>query len=361
MNAIIPRQELEALAADLADSGAFVLRNADLFANLARGGDWDVLAPDLTLAENLLTHHLGPPDRLARRSYVRSYYYLWGSIDLIPSWQWRGIPLVETRTFAARLVPGPAGLPCVGAVHEAVVVWCGNLLWSGRSKEKYHPLIITVARSHPEELREALLELFGSGAARQLVDFAASGRPEAADALVRRLRRAVTVRALCRRPLAVFAGRARFVVAEARLRLRPQVPLMASVDADGILDAVEETAASIWAAVAGVVVFDSPNGCHGRTFRESVGFARQYWGPIAHARTRGIIVVLRIGPSVGTATFPARMLRRLTPPPDVVIDQGQGLPADCAGWLLGETRRRATAALHSSDGARKKAASRVRH
>src|SRR5678815_1525618 len=93
-----PRQEL--LVRWLNELPDYViLRNEkDLFENLARGGDLDVLVGDPGLAERTLIHHVGPPLRITRRSSVTGYSYEWGHIDLLSRLEWRGACYLQTHT-----------------------------------------------------------------------------------------------------------------------------------------------------------------------------------------------------------------------------------------------------------------------
>ena len=75
-----------------------ILRNEeDLFENLQRGGDIDLLVADLELAERILIRHLGAPIRIIRSSYVSGYSYDWGHVDLLPTVEWRGACYLPTE------------------------------------------------------------------------------------------------------------------------------------------------------------------------------------------------------------------------------------------------------------------------
>lgn len=341
----LPTLELEALIRALAATGSFALRNSNLFANLNRRGDWDVLVRDMEEAEDFIVHHLGRPDRIARRSYVTSYYYLWGYIDLFPDWQWRGIRLLPTSALARGLTPGPAGLPCLTPAREALVVWFGNLLWSGNCKQRYSEAITEAARCHRQEFESVTADIFGRRLARMLVELAADGRPEVADRLAPRLRRAVTIRALRRRPLRVVGGHTRFLVAEARLRVRPPMPMIAVHNAERIAEAAEEAAALAWSGVAGVAVFDAPGMAGAPTILNALRLVHQYWGPIVRARAVGYVVLLERGQRPGPARLKDRLFDRVIPRSDLLI-RHDDWPADAlAAWMLDETRRRAEMSL----------------
>ena len=77
-----------------------VLRNEeDLFGNVERGGDIDLLVGDAELAERLLIHHLGPPIRINRYSFARGYFFDWGHIDLVQTIEWQGACYLRTEAI----------------------------------------------------------------------------------------------------------------------------------------------------------------------------------------------------------------------------------------------------------------------
>src|SRR5688572_4967425 len=96
----VPEGALTQCLRELTDS--VVLRNeADLFDNLRRGGDVDLLVGDLRRAERVLIRLLGAPVQLSRRSYAVGYSYDWGHIDLLPTVEWRGACYLQTDKVIA--------------------------------------------------------------------------------------------------------------------------------------------------------------------------------------------------------------------------------------------------------------------
>jgi hypothetical protein len=68
-----------------------VLRNEeDLFGNVERGGDIDLLVGDPEVAERTLIRHLGPPIRIKGYSFATGYFFDWGHIDLVRTIEWQG-------------------------------------------------------------------------------------------------------------------------------------------------------------------------------------------------------------------------------------------------------------------------------
>jgi hypothetical protein len=210
-----------------------VLRNeADLFENLARGGDIDVLVADLKLAERTLIRHLGPPIRVVRSSYVTGYSYDWGHIDLLPTIEWRGAcyltaaAVLKNGRLSARgrLVPRPA--------HEALISWLANILFAGCFKERYSVQIRSAVATDGYALRQALLQAAGNTWGDRLWHAAVEGHPELSASWTPSLRRVVWWRAWVRSPRRTIHRFFAHVVAELRLRFAPPVPCIAILGGD---------------------------------------------------------------------------------------------------------------------------------
>src|SRR5918994_4497277 len=95
-----------------------ILRNHDVHAHLATGGDIDLLVQDPRHAENQLVVELGAPLFVARRSYVTGLFYDWGHIDLLPSLQWRGGKNLDSNTMLQDRELSAFGLPRPRPAHE---------------------------------------------------------------------------------------------------------------------------------------------------------------------------------------------------------------------------------------------------
>src|SRR5262245_40254413 len=94
---LLPQAALERCLRELPK--CVVLRNEeDLFGNLQRGGDVDLLVGDLELAERTLIRHLGPPIRIIRASYATGYSYVWGHVDLLATIEWHGACYLQAES-----------------------------------------------------------------------------------------------------------------------------------------------------------------------------------------------------------------------------------------------------------------------
>ncbi len=190
----VPRQDIpvDALKSLLSDLREFVvIRNEDIYANFARGGDADLLVSDLAAAEQALLQHLGMPQVIQRRSYVVGYYYEWGYIDLFPRIEWHGAVYLPNQVVFDQAKTSKIGQPKSGPAHEALVCWFSSLLWGGFLKERYRDLIVEAARDHSIEFRQACTFAAGTTWGERLVRAAEVGRPEASVAWTKPLRRVI--------------------------------------------------------------------------------------------------------------------------------------------------------------------------
>src|SRR5262245_18247042 len=174
---IVPRAALEHFLRELPNY--VVLRNyEDLFGNLQRGGDIDLLVGDLELAQRLLIRHLGLPIRIMRSSYVAGYSYDWGHIDLVPTVEWRGACYLSTETVLQNRRLSTTGWPVPRIAHEALISWVMNLLFAGSFKARYAAEIRRAVEIDGAAFRQALIDVAGKRLGLRLWQAAADGRAE---------------------------------------------------------------------------------------------------------------------------------------------------------------------------------------
>ena len=227
----IPREEISAFLAELEDY--VVLRNFDVFVNLERGGDIDLLVGDTARAERALLAHLGSPLWITRRSYVHGYFYPWGHLDLITAHSWRGAEYISKGAVLAERRRAGTGVMRPRLAHEALISWLSKLLYGGFLKERYKGRIVCAARDDGAELRARLIWAAGEPWGRRLWRMAAEGRPEASAEQVGSLRRAVWMNSFRRDQRKTFQGWLAHWRTEAHLRLRPPLPWVAVLGPDG--------------------------------------------------------------------------------------------------------------------------------
>ena len=330
-----PIPSLKALIDDLIAIGAWTPKNPDLFANLERRGDWDIVVRDLEEAQSRLISRLGYPDRFEQRSYVRSYFYLpWGSIDLLPNWQWNGVPILEAAQLEEGMRTGPTGMPRLSLANEALMLWIQKLLWGGRTEPRYAAAITEAAQIEPTAFESGASQIFGSRIGRQLSEYAKRGEFDRADQIVNLLRIATTVRGMCRRPYVTVAGFMNFVLAELTLRSSPATPLIEVGNVGRDASRLRDVTTTLWPVVAGVTTLGHVDR---NTAAGALRHVFRYWSRGSKARSRGTLVVVPVLSCGASRT--ARLVNRLAPRAEF------SLGADPADWdkILDELLRHARA------------------
>lgn len=207
-----PAQQLQAFLDHLSISGYAVAKAPDLWHNLQRGGDWDLVVGDIYEAHRALVQIVGTPQHVDKHSYVWCSFYDWGEIDLLPELSWRGLTLVPGQ----RLVQGRRlnvdGIYEARPAHQAMAAVIQPLLAWGMYKPRYEPVWDTASREDTVELKACLIDAFGKPIAN---DLCAVSLPSSASARI--LRRAA-VRRSARRPVRTAINILRFTTAEIRVR-----------------------------------------------------------------------------------------------------------------------------------------------
>ena len=210
-----------------------VLRNEeDLFGNVERGGDIDLLVGDAEVAERLLIHHLGPPIRINRYSFARGYFFDWGHIDLVQTIEWQGACYLRTEAILESRRLSARGRPVPRIAHEAAICWLTSPLWGGFFKKRYAPVIRQAVEADGAALEQTLIEIAGNTWGRRLWRAAVDGCPEISGTWVQALRRAVWWRACFRSPIRTIQSYLAFVISELGRRFAPPVPWIAISGSD---------------------------------------------------------------------------------------------------------------------------------
>ncbi|WP_458199676.1 hypothetical protein [Blastococcus deserti] len=157
----IPKDALARWLEDMRSLGYAVAKAPDLWANLERGGDWDIVVTDPGLSERLLHEHVGEPVSVTRRSYVTSYVYSWGHLDLLPGIQWRAVELADAGAVVAAARPDGDGHMVASPVHQALAACVYPRLAHDSFKERYAPLLRPNDTRDVAQLNSALQRIFG--------------------------------------------------------------------------------------------------------------------------------------------------------------------------------------------------------
>jgi hypothetical protein len=210
-----------------------VLRNEeDLFGNLQRGGDIDILVEDLELAERTLIRHFGSPVRVIKLHYVRGYSWDWGTVDLLPTIEWRGACYLRTKTVLGSRQLSARGRPVPRIAHEALISWLTSLLFGGFFKERYAAEIRKAVEIDGDAFRQTLIDVAGKRLGIRLWQAALEGHPEISAQWTRSLRLAVWSRACFRSPVRTVQRYVGYAIGELRLRFKPPGPWIAILGAD---------------------------------------------------------------------------------------------------------------------------------
>lgn len=369
----IPEEALLSFLRDL--PGALILRNHDVLANFGRGGDVDILVRRIDDAERRLIASLNVPLIYTGHSYVRSYRYQWGQVDLWPNLQWKGAVYLDNSSLFEAMEISPAGLPKLRMAHEAVACWLTSLLWGGFFKERYKDVIVAAAQKDRAALRDALCSAAGRGRGHRLLQAAVDGTPEDSESGVSALRRSVRVQAFRKDPLGTLRRWFAHYTAEAKLRLDPPMPWVVLLGPDG--SGKSTLAVALCERLACSRVVSAVRVCHWRPgvlrpgkgnggpvtdphakpahgpFKSVVKLVflladwwLGYWGRLAPLRAKKCFVVFdrhyldmladprryRYGGAMGLARFSARLVPLpdltvvLDAPPDVAHSRKQEVP-----------------------------------
>ncbi|MGC6426471.1 MAG: hypothetical protein ACON5H_05680 [Akkermansiaceae bacterium] len=237
----LPEVELEEFVGALGSriEGA-MLRNADVIANFRRGGDCDLLVADLEKAGEVILEIFGDPVRIARRSYLVSYFYPWGHFDLTDYYYWRGMRLMTGEQMLKTLRIEENGVPIVSEVDEALTRLFGSLLWGGFVKKIYVPEMRKVFDAERERFGDRLAEMAGSEVKDLIVPVLESENWMDLENLVREIRRGTIKHCLSERPFQTIFGQIRFYAWEVWLRLWNPIPLLILEMDDGIEENAEQ-------------------------------------------------------------------------------------------------------------------------
>jgi hypothetical protein len=227
---LVPELRLNSFLRNL-DNWA-LLRNADIYENFSRGGDCDLIVSDFEHAEQELTRQLGVPVRVAKRSYVRSFHYEWGHIDMTDGIYWRGIELCAGSVILSRSIKEGLIFPQISHEDEAITLLLNSLLWGGFIKKRYCARILTVFSRDGNQVLSYLSEMVGTTCATKIFNHVRDEDWHSIEKECNNLRRMTFVYHMIRSPFRSIIGYVRFLSAELRVRFKESVPVL-HVNIDG--------------------------------------------------------------------------------------------------------------------------------
>lgn len=195
--------------------------------------DWDVAVRDPATVGANAEEWFGRPLVMVPKRFVIQRYFTWGQIDLLPVFEWHGIPYLDQNRFWENVRPGEDGLPRPCLAHDAFIVWMTGLLWGARYSPRYDALIARAAREQHDELAACLSEAFGAPLGGELLDLANAGTPALAVARVPTMRFHLWRTAMARDGLETLTRQFRHWRTELSHHIHPPYPWIAILGPDG--------------------------------------------------------------------------------------------------------------------------------
>jgi len=333
--------------------GYVVAKNPSLWANLERGGDWDLVVTDLSAAGRSVTASLGTPLRVECHTYVHAYFYGWGEIDLLAGVHWRGVELLSASDMIRDASVGSDGVMNPSIAHEAVAAWIAPLLSSATFKPTYAGTLQRAASTDAAKFVIVLRRIFGKRLSISLLRMAARGSPEDSLAMTRTLRRVVVVRALLTQPLKTTRNASHFGLREINMRWHPPTPWLEVTSCEQV-DAAESWAARQGRAIPGVLLVTTK--CRAAYHVQEVAFrgerhtslgapeqrtalGRRWW--LATRQSRGwLVVILNSGGAGQSCSSGAvRRTRSALSGRPIVCPDARDVETYLSGELARHTRR----------------------
>lgn len=195
--------------------------------------DWDLAVADATGFGHLIQARWGDPDLRIRRQYVEQWYYPWNQVDLLPVFEWNGIPYLCRERFWTHVSISHDGLPRPRPAHDAFIAWMTGILWGGRFRERYRKMVLDAWAVDREEFSDCLYSAFGRLWTCEISSWLDAGEPELAVASTRNLRSALRCRAFTKNPGESLLGQFRHWRVEWHHHRHPPYPWIAFLGPDG--------------------------------------------------------------------------------------------------------------------------------
>lgn len=195
--------------------------------------DWDLAVADATNFGHLIEARWGDPDLRIRRQYVEQWYYPWNQVDLLPVFEWNGIPYLCRERFWTHVSISHDGLPRPRPAHDAFIAWMTGILWGGSFRERYRKVVLDAWAVDREEFSGCLYSAFGKLWTCEISSWLDAGEPELAVASTRNLRTALRWRAFMKNPGDSLLGQFRHWRVEWHHHRHPPYPWIAFLGPDG--------------------------------------------------------------------------------------------------------------------------------
>ena len=219
------RTALEGLLNALEATNNYAAAKAtDLWENLRRGGDWDLLVRDRPRALRAVVEAVGEPNRLAVWSHGLGCYYPWGEIDLLDGVRYRGVLLLSSSEAVEAATHRADGIVAARPAHVAISACLLPAMAYGTHKAEYELEWKRAQARDRHELRRVLEVVLGTSLAERV-------ERDGPLPHLSHVRRAFMLRSAVSR--SAWAGAIKYAVVEVAQHARPPAPPAVLVPAAG--------------------------------------------------------------------------------------------------------------------------------
>lgn len=208
------------------------LRNTNYVDNLNKGGDIDLWVENTREAESILFKTVGKPVLSIKRSYVWSYYYEWGSLDITDDIQWHGCSFISSEDIEDNIVDLD-GIKKLSIAAEAVICWFSSLIYGGFYKVRYNTVIQKAVLEEKENFTKLLNHIVGNSLSTNLLNLALLDKASDSVKIIRKIKFILFFKSFAKNPFKTIWEFCKHYIVELKLRLNPPYPWFAFVGVDG--------------------------------------------------------------------------------------------------------------------------------
>lgn len=210
-----------------------LLRRDAVLVDEGRTSDWDMGVRDAESVRAVMHSHFGEPVTRIKRNYVQQHYYMWGQVDFIPEFVWRGLCYLEVDRFWNAVSIGFDDVYRPRLAHDAFLAWLTSVLSGGNFNERHIELVNEAYANDGEEFKICLEEAFGEEPAGELKKMLDEKRPEDVTQMTKQLRKGLFKQRLKAQPLQTITKKISHWYVELKWHLVPPMPTVAFLGPDG--------------------------------------------------------------------------------------------------------------------------------
>ena len=210
-----------------------LLRNADINEHIKNGGDIDILTNNYNLFVTNFIKKIDLPVMYIKRSYLQSFFWKWGHIDVFTSIEFRGANFLSNEEIISAQIVNQNQVSEAPLHIQALVCWLSNLLLGGVFKSRYKYIIVQAAQESGKKFFASLEYALGRSWAQRLFSLACAGRPEDSEKWIRQIRRALWWTAFKRNPFGTVIRWANYWKHQILRSTNPPAPWIGIFGMDG--------------------------------------------------------------------------------------------------------------------------------